>query len=214
VVAHEPELDVERAVLREVPHRVVRFGAEDRAHLVDPLEDADHLLLVELRRLRQVRGPAEVVHGEHVRARLGGRPDELRRADLGEPCRVQRRPEAAQARRRDLPPRLLRGVPPGDGRMIEHRRQRGGERRPPQLDGRGLGGVGKGCDHGLRDLHPARGLRVGGDRAGHRHGGLLRRHLRRLPDAGAQHHLGEAGAVPQHEKRHGRQLTTAVDPTL
>ena len=84
VVLDEAELDVERDVLREVPHGVVRLGAEDRADLVDPLEDADQLLLVELRALGEVRRPAEVVDLEDVGAALGRRLDELGRLDLGE----------------------------------------------------------------------------------------------------------------------------------
>ena len=62
VVVDEAELDVERDVLGEVAHRVVRLGAEHRPDLVDALEHPDHHLLVELRRLRQVRRAAEVVH--------------------------------------------------------------------------------------------------------------------------------------------------------
>ena len=44
-------------VLGQVAGRVVRLGAEHRADLEDPLEHADHHLLVELRALRQVAGP-------------------------------------------------------------------------------------------------------------------------------------------------------------
>ena len=80
----EAHLDVERDVLVEVARRVVRLGAEDRADLEDALEDADHDLLVELRALRQVGRPAEVVDGEDVGPALGGRGDELRRLDLDE----------------------------------------------------------------------------------------------------------------------------------
>ena len=50
----EAQLGVERGVLGQVPDGVVRLGPEHRPHLVDPLEDADHHLLVELRRLGQV----------------------------------------------------------------------------------------------------------------------------------------------------------------
>ena len=42
VVADEAELGVERDVLRQVPHGVVRLGPEHRPDLVDPLEDPDH----------------------------------------------------------------------------------------------------------------------------------------------------------------------------
>ena len=90
VVVDEPELDVERHVLRQVADRVVRFGAEHRADLVHPLEHAHHHLLVELRALREVAGPAEVVDAEDVRAGLGGGRDDLRRLDLDEAGRVER----------------------------------------------------------------------------------------------------------------------------
>lgn len=55
VVLDEAELRVEGDVLRQVSHRVVRLRTEHRTDLVDPLEDADHLLLVELRALGEVR---------------------------------------------------------------------------------------------------------------------------------------------------------------
>ena len=80
----KPELDVERDVLRQVPHGVVRLGAEDRPDLVDALEDADQLLLVELRALGEVRRAPEVVDLEDVGAGLGRRRHELRGLDLGE----------------------------------------------------------------------------------------------------------------------------------
>ena len=69
VVVDEAELDVEGDVLGEVPHGVVRLGPEDRPDLVDPLEDPDQHLLVELRALGEVRRPPEVVDLEHVGAR-------------------------------------------------------------------------------------------------------------------------------------------------
>ena len=84
VVLDEAELDVEADVLRQVPDRVVRLGPEHRPDLVDPLEDPDQHLLVELRALGEVRRPAEVVDLEDVGAALGRRLHELGRADLGE----------------------------------------------------------------------------------------------------------------------------------
>ena len=91
VVLDEAELDVERDVLREVADGVVRLGPEHRPDLVDALEDADQHLLVELRALREVRRPAEVVDLEDVRAALGRGLDQLGRLDLGEAGRVERR---------------------------------------------------------------------------------------------------------------------------
>ena len=107
MVLDEAELDVERDVLREVAHGVVRLGAEDRADLVDPLEDADQLLLVELRALGEVRRPAEVVDREDVGAALGRGLDELGGVDLGEAVGVEGLAEAAQAGGGQLPLRLL-----------------------------------------------------------------------------------------------------------
>ncbi len=108
----KPELRVERHVLGQVPDRVVRLGAEHRADLVDPFEHTDHRLLVELRRLRQVRRSAEVVQREHVRAGLGRRTDDLRRLDLGETltCRASRGNRATR-----LPRPPSRPAPRGAG---------------------------------------------------------------------------------------------------
>jgi len=55
-VPDEPELHVHADVLGEVAGGVVVLGPEDRADLVDALEDTHHGLLVELRRLREVAG--------------------------------------------------------------------------------------------------------------------------------------------------------------
>ena len=94
MVADEPELGVERHVLREMPSGLVRLGAEHGPDLVDPLEDADHRLLEELRALREERLAPEVVDGEHVRAALGRGGDDLRCLDLDEAslveCRAKR----------------------------------------------------------------------------------------------------------------------------
>ena len=90
----EPHLEVQGGVFVQVPGRGVLFRAEDRADLEHAVVDADHGLLVELRRLRQVRPAAEVVELEDVRAALGARADDLGRVDLGEALAVQ---EAAEA---------------------------------------------------------------------------------------------------------------------
>ena len=118
----------------------MRLGAEHRAGLVDPLEDADHRLLVELRGLGQVGRAAEVVDAEHVGAGLGGRRHELRRLDLGEAEPVQGGPEAAQRRGGQLPARPAGRVPPGHGGVVQDRGQPGVDRGPPQLDRRGCAG--------------------------------------------------------------------------
>jgi hypothetical protein len=72
VICDEAEFSVQACVLSQVPRRVVRLCAEDRASLIDPLEDPDHGLLIELRRLREVGGLAEIVDREDVRAGLSG----------------------------------------------------------------------------------------------------------------------------------------------
>ncbi len=156
VVADEAELDVERDVLRQVPHGVVRLGAEDRPDLVDPLEDADQLLLVELRALGEVRRPAEVVDREDVGAALGRGLDELRGVDLGEAEAVEGAAEAAQAGRGELPLRALGRMPPGDGGVVELRGQAGGEARAPELERRRLAPVRSARSRSPRSPRPRR----------------------------------------------------------
>ena len=140
VVLDEAELDVERDVLREVAHGVVRLGAEHRPDLVDALEDADQLLLVELRALGEVRRPAEVVDLEDVGAALGRRLDELGGVDLGEA--VRRRGSSRKPRRLAAASSHFArcsGCRQVDRGVVEQGRQAGVERRPPELDRRGVG---------------------------------------------------------------------------
>jgi hypothetical protein len=210
VVADEAELDVERAIFGEVPDSVVRLRSEHRPDLVDPLEDADHLLLVELRALGQVGRAPEVVDGEHVGARLGGRLDELRRGDLGEVQVVERRAEATQRGGGQLPLGALRGMPPQDRGVVEERRQRDVERRAPQLGGRSQGRLGECLDGGVGDLHATGGLWVGGRPPDHANGRLLRRHVR----AGGKHHLRETAAVADDEEGHACELAAPVHPAF
>ena len=123
MVVDEAELDVERHVLGEVAHGVVRFGAEHRADLVHALEHADHHLLVELRALREVAGPAEVVDAEHVGAGLGRRRDDLRGLDLDEARRVERRPHPRERERAQPEHRAALRVSQRDRAVIELVRQ-------------------------------------------------------------------------------------------
>src|SRR2546428_13814381 len=116
--------------------RVVRFRAEDRADLVHALEDADHDLLVELRALRQERGATEVVDREHVRAALRRRRDDLRRLDLREAVRVERRAVAGERRGGDLEARAPARMTERDRRVVEQRRQLFLQLGPSQLDRR------------------------------------------------------------------------------
>ena len=188
----------------------MRFGAEHRPHLVHALEDPDQLLLVELRALRQVRRAPEVVDGEDVGARLRGRLDELRGRHLGEAEPVQGGPEAAQRRGGQLPPGALGRVSPQHRRVVEQRRQRDVEGRPPQLGRRRLGRLGQRLDHRVGHLHATGGLRVGSGGAGDPH----RRLLGRDGCAGRKHDLGESAAVPQDEEGDPRQLAAPVHPAL
>ena len=104
----------------------MRLGPEHRADLVDPLEHADHRLLVELRRLGQVRRPAEVVEREHVRAALGRRRDDLRacgsRRSRPRPVWTGTRPPRP---RRAGTPAWPRRVAQRDRRVVEQGRQGG-----------------------------------------------------------------------------------------
>ena len=71
--------------------------------------------------------------------------------------RVSRKP--LQAGRGQLPLGALERVPPGDGGVVEQRRQAGVQGRPPQLDRRGVGVVGQRPDRRLGHLDPAGRLR-------------------------------------------------------
>ena len=124
VVGDEAELDVERGVLGQVADRVVRLGPEHRTDLVDPLEHADQRLLVELRRLGQVRRPAEVVDAR-TRSRRTRSP--TRRSSACAPRRsravsnVDRKPRTAAAAIRNAAwPRGCRSATRG---VVEQGRQ-------------------------------------------------------------------------------------------
>ena len=197
----------------QVTGGVVRLGPEGGSGLVDALEHADHGLLVELRRLRQVGGLAEVVEAEHVRPRLGGRPDDLGRADLGEAEVVQGGAEPGHGGRADLERRPQPRVPQAGRRVVQDRGQRGGDRRPVQVKGRRLRRAGQRRDHRPDDLRSARRLVARDHRPGDRDHGLLgqfrgRRDLLR----GGEDHLGQAGTVPDDQERHRFQLPPAVQP--
>jgi len=158
MVADEPELGVERDVLREVPSGLVRLGAEDGPGLVDALEDADHRLLVELRALREECVAAEVVDAEEVRAALGREGDDLRRLNLGEAEPVERVPERGDRARGEPEAVAHRRVAERDGSGVEPRRQRLLGLWPVQLDRRRFRRRGEHADPRLVHLHPARRL--------------------------------------------------------
>ena len=211
VVLDEAELDVEADVLRQVPHRVVRLGAEHRPDLVDPLEDPDQHLLVELRALGEVRRPAEVVDLEDVGAALGRRLDQLGRGDLGEAGSVEGLAEAAHAGRGQLPLGALQRVPPGDGRVVEQRRQADVQRRSPELHGRGVGVVGQRPDRRLGHLDPAGCLGVGGRDPDDLDRRLLGRYVRR---PGRRHDdLRETCSVSNDHERDAAPGGAACAPT-
>ena len=86
VVLHEGHLHVEPHELGHVAVGERVLGAEDGAHLEDALEVAHQShLLVQLRRLREVREAVKVLDLEDVGATLGGGCDELRRVDFCKP---------------------------------------------------------------------------------------------------------------------------------
>ena len=215
MVVDEAELGVQRHVLGQVPGGVVRLGAEHRPGLVDPLEDADHRLLVELRGLGQVGRAPEVVHAEHAGAGLGGRRHELRRLDLGEAECVQRGPEAAQRRGGQLPARPPGRMPPGHGGVVQDRGQPGVDRGPPYVDRRGLRGLAEQRDPGFGHLDAAGRGPVARGHAGDRDDALLsaaphRSQGLRLTDD----HLSQARTVSQDEERHRTERPAAVHPAL
>ena len=123
VVVDEAELDVEGHVLREVADGVVRFGPEHGTDLVHALEHADHHLLVELRRLREITGAAEVVDAKDVGARLRRGRDDLRRLDLDETGGVERLAHPGQRQRAEPEHRTAARVAQRDGRVVELERQ-------------------------------------------------------------------------------------------
>ena len=124
VALDEPELDVEAGVLVDVTRGVVRLGAEHRPDLVDPLEHADHDLLVELLALREIRDAIEVAHREHVGAAFGRGAHELGRLDLHEALAVERAPKPAHRRRGDPEDLAPRRVTVRDHGVVEQRRER------------------------------------------------------------------------------------------
>ena len=193
-----------------MPDGVVRLRAEDRPHLVDALEDPDQLLLVELRALREVGRPAEVVDGKDVGTRLGRRLDELRRRDLREVETVEGRAETAERRSGQFPLRPLGGVPPQHRGVVEQGRQGDIERGAPQLRGRRHRRLGERLDRCLSDLDATGRLGVCRSPTDDTDSRLLGRHR----GAGRQDDLRESAAVPDDEEGDARQLTTPVHPPL
>ena len=81
----EGHLQVESDKLGQVTVGVGVLGPEDGSHGEDLAKvTGDRHLLVQLRRLRQEGLALEVGDGEHARAALRGRGDDVRRVDLGE----------------------------------------------------------------------------------------------------------------------------------
>ena len=198
-----------------MPGGVVRLSPEHRAGLVDPLEDTDHHLLVELRGLGQVGRASEVVHPEHVGAGLGGRRHELRRLDLGKAEPVQRGPEAAQRRGGQFPSRPPDRMTPGHRGVVQDRGQPGVEGGPPQVHRRRLRGLAEQRDPRFGHLGAARRGRVARGHAGDRDDGLLTAAPHDLPGLRVpDHHLGQARTVPDDEERHRAKLPAAVHPAL
>src|SRR5919109_1438817 len=89
MIFDEAKLNVETDVLIDMSRRVMRLSTKNGTNLVDPLEHADHHLLVKLWRLREVRGLAEIIDGENIRTALGRRRDQLGRLNFGESFAIQ-----------------------------------------------------------------------------------------------------------------------------
>ena len=193
--------------------RVVRLSTEDRGHLVDALEDADHDLLVELRALRQVGALAEVVDGKDVGPALGGGGNKLGRLDFGKAAPVQRLAEGRHhggGEAKDCP--ALRVAVDRDG-VVQLRRQ-------PRLDlaladqhRQRLAHRLQHGDGGILHLDAAGGLRRGGCHAldaDH----ALRQHVgsdhRLQPARLVDHHLRRAPAIAQDDKRNPAQPAHGV----
>src|SRR6266566_112633 len=77
VVLDETKLGIQAYVLVDVARCVVRFSAEDRANLEDPLEDAHHDLLIELWALCQKGRASKVVQLEDVCSAFSCRGNKL-----------------------------------------------------------------------------------------------------------------------------------------
>jgi hypothetical protein len=207
------ELRVERDVLGEVPRRVVRLGAEYRSHLVDTFEDADHRLLGELRALRQVSRPAEVVELEHVRAALGRRRDDLRRLDLDETEPVERGAVAGHRSGGDLERGPLPRMAKRDGGEIEQGRQLLLEHGPAELDRRRLRGLRQDREDRLAELDASGSLLAFGDCR------LDLEHcLRQEPGDRVDrlrvldHDLREAGAVAEQDEGQPGEPALVMEP--
>ena len=215
VVADEAELDVQRHVLGQVPRGVVRLGPEHRAGLVDALEHADHRLLVELRRLGEVRRAAEVVDLEHV----GAATRWPRATSLGVWISVKPRPSSVERKPRrrrggQLPLGPLGGMAPGHGGVVEQRGQPGVQRGPPQLDRRGLRGLAQRRDRRLRSPRRRRAPAVRRGGAGDRDRRLLAAAAHRLRARWCGRHLGQPGPVADDQEGDRGQLPAAVDPAF
>lgn len=191
-----------------MPRRVARLGAEHRPDLEDPLEDADHELLVELRRLRQITGPSEVVQFEHVRAGLGRRLDDLRRLDLDEPLRFEGLAEPGGRGGGDSQVPRARRMPQRQRGMV----QLGGKARAQRgsMQFKRQGYVDTAQDRNLRtgQFDATRRLLVGRDRGRHFDDTALGELLRRL----RHDHLTEPGGVADDQERHFFQLPYSMDP--
>jgi hypothetical protein len=213
VVVDEPELDVERHVLGQVADGVVGLGPEGRAGLVDPLEHPDHDLLVELRALRQVGRPAEVVEREDVRAALGRGADDLRRLDLGVAEPVERRAEAGQRCGGDGQTGADARVPQRDGGVVEQRGERRLELAAAHLERRRTGRGAEDGDGGPVQLDAARCLVRGDDGPGHLDDGLrLEGGDGRTDLLVVDHDLGDAPGVAEQQERHLGEVSLVVHP--
>lgn len=148
-------------------------------------------------------------------AGLGGRGDDLRGRDLGEPESVERRPEPLRRRRGDLDDGTPRGMAERGRGMVEQRRELCVQVRSSQLDGRRHVDARDDGDLGVDELDPGRCLVAAHDRAAHLDHRLRRQRGDPLPELGVdQHDLGDPSTVPQQDEPDLGELPLVVQPPL
>ena len=194
-------------------HRVVRFGAEHGADLVDTFEHADHHLLVELRALGEEGATTEPVDREHVGTALGRGGDDLRRVHLHEVRGVERGAEPGDRRGREPERSASARVAERHRGVVEDRRELRAQLGPPELERRCEVGLHQHRDLGVVQLESRRRLLGRDDGALHDDDRLGEE--RRQSLAGGvvdDDDLRDPPAVAQQHERDVRQWSLMVEP--
>ena len=215
MVVDEAKLGVQAHVFVDMARGVVRLGAEHRAHLVHALEHADHDLLVELRRLRQVGLLAEVVHAEDVGPALARRRQQFGRLDLGEALAVQVFAVGRHDGRLHAEQRAPRRVPQPHGGVVQERVEPGLDHRLVDRERQRLGHGGHQAHGRLVQLEATARLRL------RDHAPLDRDHrFRQCPRQRRQalgllgHGLRDAVAVADQQEADAAQRACLMEPAL